>query len=48
MDRFDFMSVVDDIFKECKTSEEIASRYAQMKSDLDNIYLQNIALRGIN
>lgn len=48
MDRYDFMSVVDDTFKECKTPEEIANRYAQMKKDLDNIYLQNIALRGTN
>lgn len=46
MDRYDFMSVVDDIFKECKTPEEIANRYAQMKKDLDNMYLQNIALKS--
>lgn len=48
MDRYDFMCVVDDTFKECKTPEELANRYAQMKKDLDNIYLQNIALRGAN
>lgn len=44
MDRYDFMSVVDDTFKECKTPEEIANRYAQMKKDLDSLYLQNITL----
>lgn len=45
MDRYDFMSMVDDIFKECETIEEIAVRYAQMRKDLDHMYVQNIALR---
>jgi hypothetical protein len=45
MDRYDFMSMVDDMFKECKTVEEIAIRYAQMRKDLDSMYTQNIALR---
>jgi hypothetical protein len=42
------MSMVDDIFKECKSAEELANRYVQMKKDLDGLYLQNIALRGDN
>lgn len=46
MDRYDFMSVVDDMFKECESIEELANRYVQMKKDLDNMYTQNIALRG--
>lgn len=45
MDRYDFMSMVDDIFKECDSIEELANRYVQMKKDLDSIYLQNVALR---
>jgi hypothetical protein len=48
MDRYDFMSLVDDMFKECDSIEEVAIRYAQMKKDLDGLYLQNIALRGDN
>lgn len=45
MDRYDFMSMVDDIFKECNSMEEVAIRYAQMRKDLDSLYTQNIALR---
>lgn len=45
MDRYDFMSMVDDMFKECESVEDLANRYVQMKKDLDNIYLQNIILR---
>lgn len=46
MDRYEFMSIVDDIFKECNSIEELANRYIQMKKDLDSMYVQNIALRG--
>lgn len=46
MDRYDFISMVDDMFKECESTEELANRYAQMKKDLDSMYVQNIALRG--
>jgi hypothetical protein len=45
MDRYDFMSMVDDMFKECESIEELANRYVQMKKDLDSLFLQNIALR---
>ena len=44
MDRYDFMSVVDDIFKECNSSEELTDRYVQMKKDLDGLYSQNRTL----
>jgi hypothetical protein len=40
--------MVDDLFKECNSVEELANRYVQMKKDLDSLYLQNIALRGEN
>lgn len=29
-DKFDFMSIVQDIYDECKTKEEIASRMKEM------------------
>ncbi len=44
MDRYDFDSVVDDIFKGCKTIEEICNIYVILKNDLDNLYKQNISL----
>ena len=45
MDRYDFMSLIDDMFKECESVEEVANRYVQMKKDLDSMYVQNITLR---
>ncbi len=30
MDKFEFMNAVDDVYGECKTEEEIASRMKQM------------------
>ncbi len=30
MDKFEFMKVVDDVYGECKSEEEIASRLGQM------------------
>lgn len=46
MDRYDFASVVDDIFKECNSVEDIVARYIQMKKDLDIIAMQNVILKG--
>lgn len=46
MDRYDFASVVDDIFKECNSVEDMVARYIQMRKDLDNILQQNIVLKG--
>jgi hypothetical protein len=46
MDRYDFASVVDDIFKECNSVEEVCNRYILLKKDLDNLFQQNIALKG--
>ena len=42
MDRYDFMSLVDDIFKECQTTEELCDRYVQLKKDLDGLFQQNL------
>jgi len=48
MDRYDFMSLVDDIFKECKTEKDLETRYLQMRLDLDNLYTQNLNLRSLS
>lgn len=47
MDRYDFMSIVDDIFKECNSVAEIGSAYIQMQKDLDSLFCQNINLKGV-
>ena len=44
MDRYEFACVVDDIFKECKTIEEVCGRYTTLKEDLDNLFRQNVSL----
>lgn len=44
MDRYDFASVVDDIFKGCKTISEVCNIYVILKNDLDNLYQQNMSL----
>ena len=44
MDRYDFASVVDDIFKGGKTIEELCNIYVILKNDLDNLYRQNMSL----
>lgn len=36
MDKFDFMSIVQDIYSECKTKEEIASRMKEMLDCVKN------------
>ena len=43
MDRHDFASVVDDIFKRSKTIEELCNIYVIFKNDLDNLYRQNMS-----
>ena len=48
MDRYEFASVVDDIFKECKLTEELCNRYIQLKKDLDNLFQQNLALMSVD
>lgn len=48
MDRYEFACVVDDIFKECKTVEEMCNRYVQLKKDLDNLFRQNTEFLIVN
>ena len=45
-DRYDFISLVDEIFKESSSIEDSVSRYVQMKKDLDESFRQNVALRA--
>ena len=45
-DRYDFMSVCDNIFKESGSLQDMVARYIQMKKDLDSIFRQNVALIG--
>ena len=45
-DRYEFMSVVDDIFKEAGSLQDMVAKYIQIKKDLDNIFKQNIASKG--
>lgn len=42
MDKFDFMSMVDDIFDECKSKEEMDSRKKQMIEAVNQIYEQKL------
>lgn len=46
-DKYDFMCVVDDCFKECKTVSELSQRYTEMKSALLGLYKQNIAFLSV-
>ena len=38
MDKFDFMSMVDDIFDDCETKEEMDSRLKQMREIIQQQY----------
>lgn len=42
--RYEFACVVDDIFKGCKTIEEVCNAYMILKNDLDNLFKQNASL----
>lgn len=45
-DRYDFMTIVDEIFKECTSVEDIVARYVQMGEDFDKVFCDNVALRA--
>lgn len=42
MDKFDFMSMVDDIFDECESKEEMDSRKKQMIEIVNQMYEQKL------
>lgn len=45
-DRYEFANVTDDIFKNCKTIEEMCKVYVQLKKDLNGLFQQNVALKS--
>ena len=45
-DRYEFASVVDDIFKKCKTIDEMCVCFVQLKKDLNCLFQQNVALKS--
>lgn len=44
-DRYDFISLVDEIFKESVSVGDVVARYRQMRNDLDDSFRQNMALK---
>ena len=44
MDRYGFTSVTNDVFKDCKTREELMTRYKQLSRILDTLFYKNIYL----
>ena len=44
-DKYDFASIVDDIFKECKTMSDVNFTFIEMQNILKNLFNQNIALK---
>ena len=44
-DKYDFMCIVDDSFKECKTISDVNFRFMEMQNILVNLFNQNIALK---
>lgn len=47
MDKFDFISMVDDIFDECKTKEEMSSKLEQMREILRQEYTLKLGFKSI-
>lgn len=46
MDKFDFMSMVDDIFDECKTKEEMDSRLKKMREIIQQQYVLKLGFKS--
>lgn len=44
MEKNTFASVVDDIFKDCKTKEELLNHYRQLSRILDTLLYKNVSL----
>ena len=47
MDKYDFMCVVDDIFDECETKEEMDSRLKQMRDIIRQQYMLKIGFKCV-
>ena len=46
MDKFDFMSMVDDIFDECEAKEEMDSRLKQMREIIQQQYVLKVGFKS--
>ena len=46
MDKFNFMSMVDDIFDECETKEEMDSRLKQMREIIQQQYVLKVGFKS--
>ena len=46
MDKFDFMSMVDDIFDECETKEEMDSRLTQIREIIQQQYVLKVRFKA--
>lgn len=46
MDKFDFMKVVDDIFDECETKEQMDSRLKQMREIIQQQYVLKLGFKS--
>ena len=44
-DKYEFMCIVDDSFKECKTIQDINFRFIEMQNILKDLFNQNIGLK---
>ena len=44
-DKYDFMCMVDNSFKECKTISDVNFRFMEMQNIVTNLFNQNIALK---
>lgn len=45
VDKYEFYSMVDDIFKSCETTKEMVLRCIELKDIADDIFKQNYALK---
>lgn len=46
MDKYDFMCIVDDIFDECTTKEEMDSRLKQMRDIIQQQYVLKLGFKN--
>ena len=44
-DKYDFMCLVDDIFKECETIGDINFMFIEMENALTSLFNQNVELK---
>lgn len=45
MDKYDFMSAVDDTFDECKSAQELSIRFREMQDILRQAYIMKLSYK---